>query len=184
LAHWSERRCPEILFATKQSRPARIAKEIDMQLGFTPQQQQDYVERHQPSVEEKVDEPVLAWSLFYRTGGWGALAATHVSPLAASAIKLVGKKRAGGLPQHFLLVVTPSKIRAFAFKQKRSDLRIRDELAVWDRESIRVSCRETAMTMRLTIEAPADGENVVCDTGKAAITDRFLDALGAHAEAA
>jgi hypothetical protein len=155
-----------------------------MQLGFTPQQQQDYIERNQPSVEEKLDEPVLAWSLFYRTGGWGSLAATHVSPLAATAINLVGKKRAGGLPQHFLLVVTPSKIRAFAFKQKRSDLRVRDEVAVWDRESIRASFRETAMTMRLTIEAPADGESVVCDTGKAAITDRFLHALDAQAEAA
>jgi hypothetical protein len=155
-----------------------------MQLGFTPQQQQDYIERNQPSVEEKLDEPVLAWSLFYRTGGWGSLAATHVSPLAATAINLVGKKRAGGLPQHFLLVVTPSKIRAFAFKQKRSDLRVRDEVAVWDRESIRASFRETAMTMRLTIEAPANGESVVCDTGKAAITERFLSALGAQAEAA
>jgi len=155
-----------------------------MQLGFTSQEQQDYVERNQPLVEEKVDEPVLAWSLFYRTGGWGALAAHHVSPLAASAIKLVGKKRAGGLPQRFLLVVTPSKIRAFAFKQKRSDLRVGDELAVWDRGSIRVSCRETAVTMRLTIEAPAEGESVVCDTGKAAITDRFLGALGAQAAAA
>jgi hypothetical protein len=38
--------------------------------------------------------------------------------------------------------------------------------------------------MRLTIEQPADGETVVYDTGKAAITDRFLDALGAEAEAA
>jgi hypothetical protein len=155
-----------------------------MQLGLTAQEQRDYVERHQPLVEEKVDEPVLGWSIFYRTGGWGALAANHVSPLAASAIKLVGKKRAGGLPPHFLLVVTPSKIRAFAFKQKRSDLRVRDEVAVWDRQSIRVSCRETALTMRLTIEQPADGETVVYDTGKAAITDRFLDALGAEAEAA
>ena len=155
-----------------------------MQLGFTSQQQQDYVERNQPFVQEKLEEPVLAWSLFYRTGGWGSLAATHVSPLAATAINLVGKKRAGGLPQHFLLVVTASKIRAFAFKQKRSDLRVRDELAVWDRESIRVSFRETGLTMRLTIEAPADGESVVCDTGKAAITDRFLGALGAQAAAA
>ena len=163
---------------------ADTEKENTVQLGFTAQEQQDYVARNQPLVEEKVDEPVLAWSLFYRTGGWGALAANHVSPLAASAISLVGKKRAGGLPERFLLVVTPSKIRAFAFKQKRSDLRVRDELAVWDRESIRVSCAETALTMRLTIEAPTDGETVVCDTGKAAITDSFLRTLDAQVQAA
>jgi hypothetical protein len=83
-----------------------------------------------------------------------------------------------------VLAVTPSKIRAFKFKQRRSDLRIGDEVAVWDRASIRISCRETALTMRLTIEAPAEGETVVCDTGKAAITDRFLGALDAQAEAA
>ena len=155
-----------------------------MQLGLTAQEQQDYVERNQPVVEEKVDEPVLAWSMFYRTGAWGGLAADHVSPLAATAIRLVGKKRAGGLPQRFVLVVTPSKIHAFAFKQRRSDLRVRDEVAVGDRDSIRLSWRETAMTMRLTIEAPADGASVVCDTGMAEITDRFLSALGAQAEAA
>ena len=38
--------------------------------------------------------------------------------------------------------------------------------------------------MRLEIEAPADGESVVCDTGKAAITNRFPGALGVQAEAA
>ena len=155
-----------------------------MQLGLTEQEQREYVERNQPLVEDKVDEPVLAWSMFYRTGGWGGLAANHVSPLAASAIKLVGKKRAGGLPPHFLLVVTPSKIRAFGFKQRRLNFRVRDEVAVWDRASVRVSWRETTLTMRLTIEAPAGGESVVCDTGKAAITDHFLGALSAQAEAA
>jgi hypothetical protein len=151
---------------------------------MTPRQQQEYLERIQPRVQAKVDEPVLAWSLFYRTGSMGAMAASYVSPLAGSAIRLVGKKRAGGLPERFMLVVTATSIRAFSFKFKRSGLDVRDELAVWNRAGTRVSFAETAMTMRLTIESPSEGEKVVCDTGKAEVTDNFLRALGALAEAA
>jgi hypothetical protein len=168
--------------ARSKRRPGRRVVS-DMQLGFTSQEQQDYVERNQPFVEEKLDEPVLAWSLFYRTGGWGALAASHSSPLAASAIRLVGKKRDGGLP-----ALCP---RRHAFEDPRVCVQAeaigsphpRRARRVGSR-AIRVSCRETAPTMRLEIEAPADGESVVCDTGKAAITNRFPGALGVQAEAA
>jgi hypothetical protein len=44
--------------------------------------------------------------------------------------------------------------------------------------------QETAITMRLTIESPADGGSLVCDTGKAGITDEFLSKLGVERAAA
>jgi hypothetical protein len=141
--------------ARSKRRPGRRVVS-DMQLGFTSQEQQDHVERNQPFVEEKLDEPVLAWSLFYRTGGWGALAASHSSPLAASAIRLVGKKRDGGLP-----ALCP---RRHAFEDPRVCVQAEAIGSPHPRarrvgsRAIRVSCRETAPTMRLEIEAPADGE--------------------------
>lgn len=150
-----------------------------MPYSLSPEQQKQYVEANQPRVQEKTDEPVLAWSLFYRTGSYGALAASHMVPMAATVINLIGKKRAGGLPSRFLLAVTPTKVRAYKFSQRRSGLRVGDELAVWERADLRITAAETALTMRVTLESAADAEQVVCDTGKGDYTDSFLRALGA-----
>jgi hypothetical protein len=150
-----------------------------MQFSIPPEQQKKYVEANQPRVQEKLDEPVLAWSLFVRTGSYGAMAAEYVSGIAGTVINLIGKKRAGGLPPRFLLVVTPTKVRAFKFAQKRSGLRVGDELAVWDRAQLHVTANETALTMRVTLQSAADDERVVCDTGKGDFTDGFLRAIDA-----
>jgi hypothetical protein len=150
-----------------------------MQLTMTPQQQRDYLASNQPVVQAKVDEPVLAWSIFVRAGSYGAMAAGYVSPVVAALINLIAKKRAAGLPSRFLLVVTPTKVRAFKFSQKRSGLRVGDELAVWDRAQLSVSTKETALTTRVTLACAADGEQVICDTGKGEFTDAFLRTIGA-----
>jgi hypothetical protein len=152
-----------------------------MQLSMTPQQQRDYVASNQPVVQAKVDEPVLAWSLFFRAGSYGAMAASHLSPVVATVINLIAKKRAAGLPTRFLLVVTATKVRAFKFSQKRAGLRLGDEVAVWDRAHLSVSTKETALTTRVTLASAADGEQVVCDTGKGQFTDAFLRTIAAPA---
>jgi hypothetical protein len=85
------------------------------------------------------------------------------------------------MPQHFVLALTDERLHAFSYKQRREDMDVRDEVASWDRAAIRASVEETTLTMRLTIESPAEGTKVVCDTGKAAITSEFLAELGAAA---
>jgi hypothetical protein len=150
-----------------------------MQLSMTPQQQRDDLASTQAVVQAKVDEPVLAWSILFRAGSYGAMGAGYLSPIVATVIKLIAKKRAAGLPTCFLLVVTPTKVRAFKFSQKRAGLRLGDEVAVWDRAHLFVSSKETALTMRVTLASAADGEQVVCDTGKGEFTDAFLRTIGA-----
>jgi hypothetical protein len=154
-----------------------------MQFSISPEQQKQYVEANQPRVQEKMEEPVLAWSLFHRTGSYGAMAASHVLPIAATVINLIAKKRAGGLPPRFLLAVTPTKVRAYKFAQRRSGLRVGDEVAVWDRAELRVTATETTLTTRVTLESVADAERVVCDTGKGDFTDGFLRVIGAASAA-
>ena len=149
-----------------------------MSLGFSVEEQRNWMETTRPQIEEKTGAPALAFSTFYRSGSWGTMAAQHVSPLAASAIKLIGKRKAGGLPAHFILAVTDDRVYAFGYKARRHGIQVGDELAVWNRAGIRVSVEETSMTMRLTIDSPFEGSKVVCDTGKAAITDLFLAELG------
>jgi hypothetical protein len=155
-----------------------------MQLGSSVEAQRQWVESTRPQIEERTGAPALAFSTFYRSGSWGAMGAQHLSPLAASAIKFLGKRKAGGLPAHFILAVTADRIYAFSYKARRHGIQVGDELAVWQRSGIRVSAEETAMTVRLTIESPSDGSKMVCDTGKAAITESFMTLLGVGASLA
>ena len=155
-----------------------------MQLTYSPEQQQAWLDQHRPMVQEKVSGPVQAFSIFQRANGFGALAAGYASPLAASIIRAAGKRKAGGLPQSFLLVATDTKVHALAFKFKRSGMSVRQELAVWDRAAIRTSVEDKRLTKRLTIESPGEGETVVCEASKAEITDRLIEAVGATPAAA
>jgi hypothetical protein len=145
---------------------------------FSIAEQQEWVERNRAHVEEKTGAPVLAYSTFYRTGSWGQLGLAHVSPLAKTAVKLIGKKKSGGLPPHFILAVTEDKLYAFKYKARRDVIEVQEEVGAWDRSAIRVSAQETSLTMRLTIR-PADGAAIVCDSSKADITSQLLSRLGA-----
>ena len=149
-----------------------------MSLSFSVEEQQAWVEKNRARIQEKTDAPVLAFSTFYRTGSWGQLPMQHVSPLAASAMKLIGKRKAGGMPPSFILALTDDRLYAFKYKPRRDVIEVGDEIGSWDRTGIAAGVEETALTMRLTISSPGDGGKLVCDTGKADITDRFLAYLG------
>jgi hypothetical protein len=149
-----------------------------MKLGFSPDDQRAWIEKHRPTVEQKVGAPVIAFLPFHRSGAMGAMAVSRISPLAASAIRLVGKKKAGGLPQTFYLVLTADRIYAYTSKTTRSSFELKNELAVWERAAIRVSTKENTLDMQLTIESPAEGEKVVCQATKSAVTGDFFAHLG------
>jgi hypothetical protein len=146
---------------------------------FSSAEQQQWVERNRQHVEARTGAPVLAYSTFYRTGSWGQMGVQHVSPLAASALKLMGKRKAGGLPPHFILALTDERLHVFRYKARRDVIEVGDEVAVWERAALCVSAQETSLTMRLRIESPGEGEAVVCDASKAEITSDFLARLGA-----
>jgi hypothetical protein len=150
-----------------------------MIVEFSIAEQQEWVERNRSRVEERTGAPVIAYSTFYRTGSWGQMGLAHVSPLAKTAVKLLGKRKAGGLPPHFILALTEDRLHAFKYKARRDVIEVEEEVAVWERSAIRASAQETSLTMRLTIESPGDGASVVCDSSKADITSQFLSRLGA-----
>jgi hypothetical protein len=68
------------------------------------------------------------------------------------------KKKAGGLPQHVALAVTPTKIYAIELKQKGRGLVAKREAAVWDRAGLRLSTEPKMGCTLLTIESPSEGE--------------------------
>ena len=142
-------------------------------------------DRYRDAVQEKLPgERVEAAWLFYRTGGYAGLALGPLSPLAAIVARTIGKKRAGGLPNQFLLALTPTKVHAFKCKPARTKAKVGDELAVWDRAGLDVQIRDAAINTEVTLESAAEGEKIVCSTGKDGTSREFLALLSQPGTAA
>lgn len=91
-------------------------------------------ERYRVAVSGRLAEPVLAVASFVRAG----------------------------LPQSFLIAVTPSKVHAFAYARREVGVRVEDELAAWDRDSLVVHSEAGELGPRLTLQ-PEGEERVVCE---------------------
>lgn len=99
----------------------------------------------------------------FRRGGFGAgyAASKAGGGLIYAGVKLFYKKRAGGLPQHVALAVTPTKLYALELKPKGRGLIVKREAAVWDRAALSISTQQkTGLTM-LTIESPGEDEKAM-----------------------
>lgn len=108
-----------------------------------------------------VDEPVVAAGVFRRGGAAAKMGISHagVGALAYGAAALIGKRQAAGLPDKTLLVVTPTRLRAFKAKIKGRGFKAGDEVASWDRAGMEVTPAQTMDLTMLNFEA-ADGSKV------------------------
>jgi hypothetical protein len=105
-------------------------------------------------------EEVVSAAAFRRGGAAaGYMASKAGGGIVYAGIKLLNKKKAGGLPDKVMLAVTPEKLYAFKLKVGR-DYKLGDEVAVWDRGGLRVSTDRSGGMTALTIESPAEGEKV------------------------
>jgi hypothetical protein len=127
---------------------------------ISPETAAEYREKFRRSAEAKVGEPVIAVGPFRRGGAASAMAISkaRLGAVAYAANSLRRKKQAGGLPDKAFLVVTPTKLHAFKYKQKGREFVFGDEVAVWDRAGLRISTEQKAGLTMLTIESPAEGE--------------------------
>lgn len=121
---------------------------------------------YRDAVQPHTSEPVLAAWIFYRSGSFAKVGLAQVSGLGALAAGAIGKKKAAGLPQTFVLAVTPTRVCAFKAKPRGFGVKIGDELLSWDRRGLVVTAEQAALTMTVTLEPGGDGETVVCSTGK------------------
>jgi hypothetical protein len=146
--------------------------------------QAEWERKFRDAVQPKLDEPVLACGLFYRTAGYASMALGQLSPLARLVASGVGKKRAGGLPKQFLIAVTPTKVHAFKSSQGYGGIKAKDEVAVWDRAGLTVTAKDAALNTKVTLESTAEGERIVCSTGKDALCMAVIRAMQQPMEAA
>jgi hypothetical protein len=111
-------------------------------------------------VESRVSgEEVLAAAGF-RQGGASAnyvASKAQMGGLVYAGIKMMRKKKAGGLPDKVMLAVTPEKLYAFKLNVGRS-YKLGDEVGLWERAGLKISTDASGGMTSLTIESPASGE--------------------------
>jgi hypothetical protein len=103
-------------------------------------------------------EEVIAAAPFRQGGASASYVASkmQLGALIYAGIKMLNKKKAGGLPGKVMLVVTPQKLYALDIGS-RAD-RVKGEAAVWDRPGLRIETQRSSGMTALTIESPAEGE--------------------------
>lgn len=96
----------------------------------------------------------------FRQGGASANYVASKAQLGGAVyagIKMLRKKKAGGLPEKVMLAVTPEKLYAFKLNVGRS-YKLGDEVGCWDRAGLKVGADASGGMTALTIESPgADG---------------------------
>jgi hypothetical protein len=131
---------------------------------ISPEVAEEYRGKFREAVAPHLGQDVLAVGTFRTTGSGTkfAISKAQGGALAYGAAHLFGKKKAGGLPETFLLAVTPTGVHAFKYKMKRNGVEVKEEVADWDRSGLKVSTEPMKTTTRVTLET-ADGERIVCD---------------------
>jgi hypothetical protein len=124
-------------------------------------QVEEWREKCRELVESSVNgEEIVAAAAFRQGGATASYAASKAGGgLVYAGIKLMRKKKAGGLPDKVMIAVTPDKVYAFKLKVGR-DYKLGDEVAVWDRGGILASSERKSGMTALTIESPSEGEKV------------------------
>jgi len=111
-------------------------------------------------VEPRIEgEEVVAAAGFRQGGATASYAASkaQLGGLVYAGIKMMRKKKAGGLPDKVMLAVTPSRLYAFKLNVGRS-YKLGDEVAVWERPALRIGTDRSSGMTALTIESPTEGE--------------------------
>jgi hypothetical protein len=104
-------------------------------------------------------EEVVAAAGFRQGGATANYVASkaQMGGLVYAGIKMLRKKKAGGLPDKVMLAVTPNRLYAFKLSVGR-DYKLGDEVGAWDRPGLEVSTDRSSGMTALTIESPAAGE--------------------------
>jgi hypothetical protein len=113
------------------------------------------------AVDHTHGEEVIAAAPFRQGGATASYVASkaQLGAIVYSAIKLVRKRKAGGLSEKLMLVATPDKLYALNLGIRSRNYKIKGEAAVWDRAGLRIDARKgTSGMTALTIASPAEGE--------------------------
>lgn len=102
-------------------------------------------------------EELLAAAGFRRGGASANYVASkaQMGGLVYAGIKMLRKKKAGGLPEKVILAVTPNRLYAFELGFRGRDHKLGDEVGNWERQRLKVSADHGGTMTSLTIESPS-----------------------------
>jgi hypothetical protein len=126
------------------------------------EQVSEWREKCRDLVRPRVGGEEVVSAAAFRQGGATANYVASKAQLGGAVyagIKMLRKKKAGGLPDKVMIAVTPAKVYAFKLKVGR-DYKLGDEVAVWDRGGIVAGSDRSGGMTALTIESPSEGEKV------------------------
>lgn len=154
---------------------------------MSPEKMAEWEQKYKEAVASQLGEEPLAAGHFQRAGQY-FLTIPVVGQLGAIfyfAYQAINKKRAGALPMNFMLAVTPTNVHAFKFKPGGyGKVRVRHEVAVWDRGDIRVvEQRDGPMASKITFETTEDGKTtrIVCNApmlSRNPMSSKVLELIG------
>lgn len=145
--------------------------------------EQTWAQRWDAAAAQFLHTDVSACAQGTRTRGWSSMALGQLSGAAGLVQHMRAKKKAGGLPQMFLVAVTRDRLHVLAMPKlnwKVTEPRATKELASWDLDAIRVSSEPVFNAIKLIIEAPAAGERVEIQVPEGFTGERVVQALGAR----
>jgi hypothetical protein len=122
-------------------------------------------------------EPVYACAQGTRTRGWSSMGLGYISPAAGMVQMMRGKKKALGLPQLFLVAATADKLYVLAMPKANFNykkVKATKELAVWNLDDITVETESAFNAIKLSIDAPAEGEHVEVQIPEGFLGERLV----------
>ena len=154
-------------------------------MGLFSMDPQKWAAKYDAAATDFLGEPVVAACQFTRTGGFTEVGLAQISGLGSMISGMTNKKKAGGLPQLFLLAVTEQRLYALGLPRSSSGMKVRvtKELGRWELADITVATSGVLGGTKLVIDAPREGEHVEVQGPSGPLTDRVAQALGAVAVA-
>lgn len=127
---------------------------------LTPEKQQEWAQKYKEAAAPHVEGEVQAVGAFQRQGQW-FMVIPGLAQIGAAWLLLYSafmKKRAGGLPANFLLVVTPDKVHALKYRPAGYNIKVKGEVGVFNRGDIRVAeQKQGKLADAVTLEVSENG---------------------------
>jgi hypothetical protein len=133
------------------------------------------------AAQEQIAEPVIEACILSRPSSQvGSRVAGYFGWLPALMLHLDRRRRAAGLPQHFVLAVTAGEV--IALERTTRPLgspvgTVGREVARWQRSTLRVSSRPSGNLIQVTLTPAAPADPVQCTLNAHALSDRFIALL-------
>lgn len=142
------------------------------------------LEMWRDAAQAQISEPVIDACIFSRPSNiLSSKAASSFGLVGHLALKKSRERRAGGLPEHFIIAVTAEHVIALGRKMRAGRNLAGEpgeEVARWDRSSLRVSWERGSLgyLYDVTIESPSEAEAIQCSVGLSPESEEFLRLLG------